>query len=212
MKILVADDHGLVREGIKLTLGKLSREVEIIEATSGDEVLQQMQQNRDVDLLVLDLFMPQTDGFALLALLCKNFPDLLVVILSASEDVHHVRKAIDWGASGYIPKSASEGEMLAALEEVLQGGIYVPTQTYSSGVVTISHGAAKHDLHFTGRQKQVLGLLGEGRTNKEIANSLGLSEYTIKIHVTAILKLLGATNRTQAVIEAKRLGLLPISV
>jgi DNA-binding NarL/FixJ family response regulator len=208
VKVLVADDHGIVREGIKLTLGKLSDDLEILEAASGDEVRQCLLANQDLELVLLDLYMPQTDGFSLLSSMCKSSPDLPVIILSASEDVQHMRKAIDWGASGYIPKSVPEQVMLEAIEMVLQGGVYVPENMYSD---TDSMGRGKETCHvkLTGRQDQVLSLLGEGKTNKEIANFLGLSEYTIKIHVTAILKLLEVSNRTQAVIEAKRLGLLP---
>ena len=208
MKVLVADDHGIVREGIKLTLGKLGDDLDIYEAASGDEVRQCLLANQDLGLVLLDLYMPQTDGFSLLSSICKTYPDLPVIVLSASEDVEHMRKAIDWGASGYIPKSVPERVMLEAIEMVLQGGVYVPQNMFTD-TDSMGRGREGSRIKLTGRQEQVLSLLGEGKTNKEIANFLGLSEYTIKIHVTAILKLLEVNNRTQAVVEAKRLGLLP---
>jgi len=212
LKVLVADDHGLVREGIKLTLKKLADDLVVVEATTGDEVRAQLAVHPDVDLVLLDLFMPQTDGFGLLASLSKSYPELPIVMLSASEEAQHMRKAIDWGSSGYIPKSFTEDQMIAAIEEVLQGGVFVPSDTFAANRAYHAGNQVSHDIRLTSRQEQVLALLGEGRTNKEIANNLGLSEYTIKIHVTAILKLLGATNRTQAVIEAKRLGLLTADI
>lgn len=210
MKVLVADDHALMREGIKLALNRLSDDVSIYEASSGASVLQALGQQPDMNLVLLDLFMPDTDGFALLSQLCRSYPDLSVAILSASEDIHDIRRAIEQGALGYIPKSMPEGEMLDAFRIVSQGEVYLPKHiSLEEGLV--EDGALGDPPRLTNRQTEVLHLLAEGHTNKVIARNLGLSEYTIKIHVTAILKLLNATNRTQAVVEARRKGLLSSS-
>ena len=205
MRILVADDHALVREGLVHILRELDPAAEIIEADSAAAVHVALVGGAGFDLALLDLFMPGVEGFDLFTDVCDRFPELPVVVLSASEEPAHVRKAIDCGASGYVPKSSGREVMLNALRLVLAGGLYLPPVTLAGGADEAPAPAAAHLLlgSLTPRQREVLRLLGAGLSNKEIARQLGLSENTVKIHVTAILRSLQVSNRTAAVVLAR---------
>jgi DNA-binding NarL/FixJ family response regulator len=224
VRILLADDHALVREGLALTLGALMPDTDFIEAQSADEVRAAMTKGTAFDLILLDLFMPGTDNFSLLTDLCQKDPDLPVVVLSGSTDPTHMRKALDLGASGYIPKSSTGEVMLSALRLVLAGGIYVPPDMLRLPSEAAPREAASKTrqamaaddqaeirLQLTGRQLDVLACLAEGKSNKQIARDLDLSENTVKIHVAAILRALNVNNRTQAAMAAREQGLLPTS-
>lgn len=207
MKILVADDHALFREGLRYVLAGLGSDVEIVEARDGAEALALAAGRRDLDLVLLDLAMPGVDGFAGLHALRKHIPAVPVVILAASEDSADVRLALNSGAMGFIPKSSTSSVMLSALRLVLAGGVYLPPAFLerSARPGTASVAPTLESLGLTARQRDVLRLLGEGQSNKEIAQALGLVEGTVKLHVSAILKALNVDNRTQAVIAAARL-------
>ena len=223
MRILLADDHALVREGLVLTLSALMPDTHFIEAQSAEEVRAAMTDGAAFDLILLDLFMPGTDNFSLLTELCHEDPDLPVVVLSGSTDPTHMRKALDLGASGYIPKSSTGEVMLSALRLVLAGGIYVPPDMLrlpaeapreaagKARQAMAADGQAEIRLQLTGRQLDVLACLAEGKSNKQIARDLDLSENTVKIHVAAILRALNVNNRTQAAMAAREQGLLPTS-
>lgn len=209
MKVVVADDHVLVRDGITHTLKSVWQGLDVLEAGDGASLLDHITRHSDIDIVLMDLFMPDTDGFAVLGKICNDYPDLPVVVLSASENANHMRKSIDIGASGYVPKSLSKEVMISALQLVLSGGVYIPPasllETQTNDYID---GSEQKELpNLTGRQYDVLKLLIKGFTNKEIAKTLGLSEYTVKIHATAIFKALNVSNRTQAVIEAKKMGI-----
>ena len=220
MKILIADDHVLVREGMRHSLSDLAKDIEILEADDAESVLNTIGSQPDLDVAIIDLIMPGANGFELLNKICEKFPDVPVVLMSASEDPDHMRKVIDYGASGYIPKSASRDVMLSAVKLVLSGGVYIPPamlQPPGEGAGTAMGlnsellGGVKPKTalppELTSRQLDVLLMLGQGKSNKEIARDLGLSENTVKIHVTAILKILNVSNRTQAGIIAQNLDL-----
>ncbi len=224
MKLLVADDHVLVREGMRHSLGELAPDIEILEAENAEQVLEVMAGNPDLDVAILDLIMPGANGFELLIQVCEKFPDIPVVLMSASEDPDHMRKVIDYGASGYIPKSASRDVMLSAVKLVLSGGVYIPPAMLQSdgergdtgfglGGDLLGNSRPKVAIppELTSRQLDVLLMLGQGKSNKEIARDLGLSENTVKIHVTAILKVLNVSNRTQAGIIAQTLDLSSVA-
>jgi len=214
LKILIADDHMLVREGLISTLRHLSCDVQFTQAADGDQVMAHLELDSAFDLILLDLRMPGTDGFSLLGSICNMYPDIPVVILSASDDVQTMRKSLDRGASGFIPKSTNHEVMLSALNLVIAGGVYIPPDMLSEEVpetafdtgVIVAKNSIEIRNRLTERQLEVLSLLAKGHQNKTIANSLGVSEHTIKIHVTAILKALGVKNRTQAVLAAQQLS------
>jgi DNA-binding NarL/FixJ family response regulator len=212
LHILVADDHNVVREGLKHALAELGEATSVCEAATGDEVNAALARER-FDLALIDLHMPGADGLNLITSVCNRYPELPVVVLSASENPAHMRKAIDRGASGYIPKTAGRAVMLSALRLVLSGGVYIPRELFtaeqapSSGAFNEPATASPGPPTLTARQLDVLRLLAQGHPNKAIARLLSLSESTVKIHVAALLKALNVSNRTQAVVAARELGL-----
>lgn len=210
MKILVADDHALIREALRYVLQRLDEELEMIEATDCAEALRAATEAPDLDLALLDLGLPGIGGFATLSELRRTHPLVPVVVLSGIEDPQSVTEALHRGASGFIPKSSSNEVMLSALRLVLSGGCYLPPQLLNGtggGFPARTPGTAV-GLGLTERQQQVLALMTQGKSNKLICRELGLAESTVKIHVSAILKTLGVTSRTQAVIAAQRMGLV----
>ena len=207
MKILVADDHALFRDGLRYLLGQLGAPVEVFEAKDGAGALELVEVHPDLELVLLDLAMPGIDGLAGLRLLRARCPAVPVVILSGSEEPADVRQALDAGALGFIPKSSTSQVMLNALRLVLSGGAYVPPSYLERAQsVRVPLAASSVDsLGLTPRQLDVLRLLGQGHSNKEIARVLDLAEGTVKLHISAILRALGVNNRTRAVVAAARL-------
>lgn len=226
MHILIADDHELFRDGLRLVLNELGSDVKVLEASCYADILQHLETGVSLDVALLDLVMPGMPWADGLRLLRERAPSMPVVILSASEDRRLVLEAVRLGASGFIPKTSSSRVMISALRLVLSGGVYLPPtliddQTNGSHGLTdpaalLPEAAAHHSplpteapeaSPLTPRQREVLALLGQGKSNKEIARILDLSEGTVKLHVTAILKALNVSNRTGAVVAASRLGL-----
>jgi len=202
LKILLADDHALFREGVKQLCSHLHAEVQVVEVSNGAEVMRLALTQPDFDLVLLDLAMPGVDGFSGLAAFRTHAPSVPVVILSGSEDPSDVQAALDGGAAGFIPKSTLSDVILSALRLVLAGGIYTPPGLLTGQNLVVS----KAQLNaLTPRQREVLVLMGQGKSNKDIGNLLGLSEATVKQHVSAILKALHVANRMQAVIAGRRL-------
>lgn len=218
MLVLLADDHALVREGLKHSLVELESDIEFIEAATAAEVVDRLSSHPTIKLALLDLVMPGSNGFELLAHVCNTYPSLPVTILSGSDDPAQMRKALDIGASGFITKSVSAEIMLSALRLVMAGGIYVPpdmvrpssasTEEISDTYPRLPLGIDKETQPdvLTARQHEVLERLEQGKSNKQIARELDLSENTVKIHVARILRALGVSNRTQAAVIARAQG------
>ncbi|MEX2165027.1 MAG: response regulator transcription factor [Sulfuricaulis sp.] len=213
MKILVADDHELIREALRHVLKQLDEHVILLEAQNGAGVLHLVNEHVDLDLLLLDLNLPGTSRFATLAELRRKHATLPVVILSAQEDAATMRTALDLGAMGFIPKSANNAVMVSALRLVLSGGRYIPPELLNAAPGSIepntnlSAPKSPADLGLTERQLDVLALMVQGKSNKLICRELGLAEATVKIHVTAILRTLKVSSRAQAIVTVNRLGL-----
>lgn len=209
MKTLLADDHPLMREGVRQVLSQLELAVEIVDAYDYPSLFAQTAQHADLDLALVDLNMPGFVGMRGIAQYRSRFPDIPLVVLSASESAHDIRGALEAGALGYIPKSAPAPVMLAALRQVLAGDLYVP-DCLGEGE-PVSQPAPPTDLDalrslgFTTRQLDVARLLAQGHTNKTIGHLLSMSESTVKVHNTEIFKALGVSNRTEAVLEIQRL-------
>ncbi len=213
MKILIADDHELFRDGLRHVLGQFEGPPAIVEASDFSEAIAAVEREKDIDIVLLDLAMPGmawSDGLARLkAILPEAVP---VIVLSASDDRRHVLQAVNMGASGFIPKTSSSRVMLSALKLVLSGGVYLPPALLDQGPAAGDSEGARIAGEvavsaLTPRQREVLALLGQGKSNKEIARVLELAEGTVKLHVTAILKALNVNNRTRAVVAASHLGL-----
>lgn len=203
MRILIGDDHVLFREGLRRLLEQLKEGSEFQEASSFDELVAMCGSDKTFDLVLTDLRMPGWPGFSGIGTLRGQQPDAKIVVVSASEAHADVRDALEHGAAGYIPKSSSVKIMLSALDLIFSGGVYVPaTVLRDSGDADVRAAVPPADPALeqllTQRQREVLERLREGKSNKQIAHELGLSEGTVKIHMTAIFKSLGVRNRTQA--------------
>lgn len=206
MKILIVDDHALFREGIYHVLKELDEQVNILDASDYDSAVEYVSINPDLDMILLDLNMPGKDGFTALDTFTKQYPAMPIVILSASNQQSDIQRALNAGAMGYIPKESTSSVMLNALKLILAGGIYVPpTLAKQINQKVNQSDSIGNDL--TPRQLQVLKMVIQGHSNKVIAAELNISEATIKMHVTAILRSLGVSNRTQAAMMAEKLGL-----
>jgi len=212
MHILLVDDHTLFREALLHVLKQLDAEVLVLEAANCEEARQLLKLRRNLDLVLLDIDLPDQDGLSALPGLCELAPTAPIVVLSGSEHGRHVQSALDRGAVGYIPKSCSGHEMVAALKLVLQGELYVPPRLLgklalgAAAAIVEQEQSAANGL--TNRQIEVLALLAQGLPNKSIAKRLNVAEGTVKLHVAAILRALDVSNRTQAVAAAVKLGLL----
>ncbi|WP_324779576.1 response regulator transcription factor [Thiobacillus sedimenti] len=209
MKTVLADDHPLMREGVRQVLSQLDPPVEILDAHDYPSLFAQTAQHPDLDLAVVDLNMPGFVGMQGIAQFRSRFPDVPLVVLSASESPHDIRSALEAGALGYIPKAASSAAMLAALQQVLAGDIYVPSclGDGTGGPHREAPAIAEALQHsgLTTRQLEVARLLAQGCANKAIAGMLSMSESTVKVHIAAIFRTLGVSNRTEAVLAIRRL-------
>jgi len=207
MNMLVADDHALFRAGLKDLLGRMEAGITVLEAEDYPQVRRHLREQPDLDLALLDLFMPGMNEIEGVQGLLQDHPTLPVVIVSASLEPSHMQAALSAGAMGYIPKHASPDLLLSALRLVLSGGIYVPPDLLGGDAVPEAEGLAHtripgDTIDLTSRQAQVLELLLAGCQNKSIARDLDISEGTVKAHLGAIFKVLGVSNRTQAVLRA----------
>ena len=218
MKILVVDDHVLIREAMRGVLRELRGEAAVIlEASDSRQAKHQLEQNPDVELVLLDLGLPDQDGLEMLSELGNRYPTISVVVLSAQQDRETVMKAFDLGALGFIPKSGQRDVMLSALNLIFSGGVYIPPEILNrrepaaarAAPAPAKAGASGADLGLTERQMEVLALMMRGKSNKAICRTLALAEPTVKYHVTAILKALKVTNRTEAVMAVVKLGWEP---
>jgi len=210
-KIIIADDHPLFRAALKQAVSQAVPGVQTIEADTLAAVQEAVDQHSDADLVLLDIHMPGTNGFSGLVFLRGQNPEIPVVVVSGSEEPHVMKRAIDYGASGFVPKSAPLETIAEAITAVLEGDEWLP-QELADNMDDVSEEDQKFAealASLTPQQFRVLTMLTEGLLNKQIAYELSVSEATIKAHVTAILRKLGVHSRTQAVIAAQRLGVEP---
>ena len=211
--ILIADDHPLFREALRGAVQRILPDASLCEADSVDALYGLVEANPDADLLLMDLNMPGAHGFSALVHLRALHPQLPVVVVSAREEPAVMRRALDHGALGFIPKSADSETIGIAVGQVLDGERWAPAAAASAPAMDRDEEAVARRLReLTPQQFRVLQMLGEGRLNKQIAWNLGVSEATIKAHVTAVLRKLGVNNRTQAVLMAGRLAVDPDGV
>jgi DNA-binding NarL/FixJ family response regulator len=211
MKVLLIDDHVLIREALRGVIKQLEEDATIFEAADCRQAIRLIQQNPDLQLVVLDLNLPDRDGFSVLADLRESHPAISLVVLSAFNDRENVVRALDLGALGFIPKSASRDVMVQALRLVFAGGIYIPPEALARKEAKEQTPAPMRpvspaDLGLTERQLDVLALMMQGKSNKVISRTLDVAEPTVKHHVTAVLKALKVANRTEAVVAVGSLG------
>jgi DNA-binding NarL/FixJ family response regulator len=218
IKILVVDAHFLIREALRDCLKAWDSSATILEAVNGHEAMQLVSEHSDIRLIVLELNLPDLDGFGVLGELRERHPKTSVVVLSTRHDRDSVTRALDLGALGFIPKSELREVMLSAFNLVLSGGVYIPLEIISreqdaltsprlACIASGTRAMKPADLGLTGRQTDVLRLMLKGKSNKAISRDLHLALPTVKNHVTAILKAINVTNRTEAVIATGSLDL-----
>jgi DNA-binding NarL/FixJ family response regulator len=208
MKTLLVDDHILFREGLAMLITQGFAQAQLLQAGSIAETLAQIAEQGDVELVLLDLALPDSAGMSGLKRLREQAPEVTVVVLSADETPETVMAAIEAGAAGFIPKTARLGVMQDALRVVLDGGVYLPEAVLTRSAAPVPPPEEAGDsLGLSPRQLDVLKLLIEGKPNKLICRELDLSESTVKTHLAAIFRRLNANSRTQAVVAAARLGL-----
>jgi DNA-binding NarL/FixJ family response regulator len=223
-KILIVDDHPLYREGVSATLTRRVPNAEVLDAATVSEGLGVLRANPDLDLVLIDIHLPELDGFAALDLYGREYPAVARVLVSGQDlDAHELQKVMRAGASGFIPKTLTVHQMVEAIATILDGGIFVPAPSDGTSPMSTRHardaaaaagdGSARANLErvtreISLRQLEVLTLLGQGRSNKDIARRLDIAERTVKAHATRVFELLDVANRTQAVLAAQKLGLL----
>jgi len=211
-RIVVADDHALVRGGLVQLVKLVEENVEIVETNDFKQTLDFLKEGKPVDLLLLDLLMPGMSGMDGIKQICKDWPEVPVIVVSAREHIAAIRSALAAGAMGYIPKTSSPEVMMSAIKLVLSGGVYVPPhvlgassssddpiqeQTYTAE--SFGNFLEQGYAQLTPRQLEVLDLMALGKPNRDIANDLGLNVGTVKMHSSRIFKTLNVQNRTEAV-------------
>jgi DNA-binding NarL/FixJ family response regulator len=219
MKILIVDDHALIRDGLQGVLKKLKRGATVLEAADCRQAMAIVESNPDIDLTLLDLSLPDRDGFSVLTELRERYPAMAVAVLSGTQDSATVTKALELGAAGFIPKGTRREVMMGAFQLIFDGAIYVPQQILPQQADTSQPASAAPTAPREGRpiitpaeaglserQLDVLALMMLGKSNKVICRALNLAEPTVKNHVTAILRALKVSNRTEAVIAVNELG------
>ncbi|MGI2039781.1 response regulator transcription factor [Shewanella frigidimarina] len=201
IKVAIADDHPLFRAALTQAVQKSVNNAQVLEAENFQELIAIVEQHPDIELIFIDLHMPGNDGFTGLTLLQNHFPDIVVIMVSSDDQPEIIRKAINFGASAFIPKSANLTQISTAIDTVLEGGVWLPEHT---NISADQHTAAEHQrlakqlAQLTPQQYTVLANIANGRLNKQIAYDLNIKETTVKKHVSAILLKLEINNRTQA--------------
>jgi DNA-binding NarL/FixJ family response regulator len=205
-RFVIADDHPLFRGALREAVSGLFEHAEIGEAGSFEDVAKLLESGGEVDLILLDLNMPGVRGFSGLMYLRAQYPSVPIVVVSANDDPTVIRRCMDLGTSGFIPKTLGIEEMRAAIKRVLEGGVWTPPDVdLSAGADTETANLMARLASLTPQQVRVLMMLSEGLLNKQIAYELSVSEATVKAHVSAILQKLGVESRTQAVITAAKI-------
>lgn len=199
MKILIVDDHPLFRAGFQTVLQQSRLDADVLSVASLREAVNTLSRDSDIGLVLLDVHLKGDDGFNALRVIGERFPTTACMLISGDEQEGLAARAVAAGASGFIPKSFTADEMVAAIERVLAGEVFVPitahTRTNNANALTL-------------RQLEVVSMLGRGFSNKEIARQLDVAERTVKAHMSAVFEALNVRNRTQAVLAAQQRGFL----
>jgi len=205
--LVIADDHPLFRDALRQAVASVVASVRIDEAGSFEELTALLDRESDVDLILLDLSMPGIRGFSGLIYLRAQFPAIPVVIVSATDDIGTIRRSMDFGASGFIPKRFGVETLREAIGKIMKGDVWIPADADLTAAADPDMAKLRDRLvTLTPQQVRVLMMLSEGLLNKQIAYELSVSEATIKAHVSAILQKLGVESRTQAVIAAAKIA------
>ncbi|MCB1614814.1 MAG: response regulator transcription factor [Pseudomonadales bacterium] len=206
-KIIIADDHPLFRNALCQAIKQPFPDITLLECDTISGLERTLDNNLDTDLILLDLQMPGANGFSGVILTRKSFPEIPVIVVSASEDTAIIKRAIDYGASGFIPKSSDLPTISEAIQCVLKGDIWLPIEDFEEDQANEEKEFATRVKSLTPQQLRVFMMLTKGLLNKQIAAEINVSEATVRTHMTAIFRKLGVRNRTQAVLAANYLSL-----
>ncbi len=205
MKILIADDHALYRDGLRVNLSRIFPNAEIVDATTLTDILNIFKQNKDFSFTLLDLNILGNEWEKSLNEIKNTLPSARIGIISTTEDASIIKKALNSDVCCYLPKNIDTKVLNSALNLVQNGGTYFPTSLLNNPAENTSLPNGKK---LTNRQFEVLKYLSQGLSNKQIAYQMNVSEATVKLHINALLRAVGATNRTQAVIKAQKIGVI----
>ena len=201
IRVLITDDHAIVRGGLAQLLGTTDDLVLVGEAADGDQAIEVAARVRP-DVVLMDLSMPNTDGVRATARIIEQNPDVHVLVLTSFSDHARILDALAAGAEGYLLKHSEPEVILAGIREVMRGGS--PLDPKAARVLLTHRRSPEPGVHLTAREREVLRMVGEGQPNKTIARRLGISERTVKAHLTSVYQRLGVTDRTQAALWAQR--------
>lgn len=208
MKILIADDHALFRDGLALRLEQIAPEAAILQASNYAQIFKIIKSDNNISAIVLDIEMQDMPWFDALQEIRRTLPNTALIVVSASEDSRTIRSVMSTGAKGYIPKRSESKVFDNAFKLVFDGGTYVPPILINNPPINNLSTKSTGLKTLTNRQSQVLDLIAQGKSNKQIAYDMGVSESTVKLHINALLRSLHVSNRTQAVITAQKLGII----
>ncbi len=208
MKILIADDHALFRDGLAMRLEQIIPDAAISQASGYSQVIRNLRENPAFDLLVVDVEMQDMPWLEALKQIRNIAPTTKTIVISASEDSRTIRTILATGVRGYIPKRSEIKVFNNAVKLVIDGGTYVPPNLLDNNPINNLSGRNAGVKMLTNRQFQVLDLIAQGKSNKQIAYDMGVSESTVKLHINALLRSLHVNNRTQAVVTAQKIGLI----
>lgn len=210
MKVLIADEQSLFRDGLTLRLKEINQNIDILQSSSLTEMLQILSAEPNTDILILDIDLAGFSAEETIKNIQNISPSAKIIAISSSEDVRNIKNILSLGAKGYIPKRSDSNILSGALKLILDGGTYIPPIMLKTDSISKSTSPTLPPLkkNLTNRQSQVLDLIAQGKSNKQIAYDMGVSEATVKLHINALLRSLKVNNRTQAVITAQKMGLI----
>ncbi len=209
MKVLIMDEQSLFRDGLSLRLKQIHQDINILQASSIDEMQKILSQTPFIDVIIFDVDLAELNIGDVINKIKNTNPNTKIIATSSSEDIRNIRKIMSYDIKGYIPKKSDSNILSGALKLIIDGGTYIPPALLNNSNQNQTHSqnlSLKKNL--TNRQSQVLDLIAQGKSNKQIAYDMGVSEATVKLHINALLRSLKVNNRTQAVITAQKMGLI----
>ena len=210
MKVLITDEQSLFRDGLSLRLEQIDNTIAVLQSSNIQEMQNILSTTDDIDFLILDIDMVAQNIAETIEKIKKTSVYTKIIAISSSEDIRNIKKVLSFGVKGYIPKKLDSNILSGALKLILDGGTYIPSTFLDNNIKNSENLLTNNTLqkNLTNRQSQVLDLIAQGKSNKQIAYDMGVSEATVKLHINALLRSLKVNNRTQAVITAQKMGLI----
>ncbi|MBP5698489.1 MAG: response regulator transcription factor [Alphaproteobacteria bacterium] len=210
MKVLITDEQSLFRDGLSLRLQQINDDISLLQSSTFNEMYKILSKEKDIDILIFDIDLAELNAAEVISKIKTLMPNTKIITISSSEDTRNIKKILSFGVKGYIPKRLDSNVLSGALKLILDGGTYIPPAVLNQTITKDSNNNIFSPLkkNLTNRQSQVLDLIAQGKSNKQIAYDMGVSEATVKLHINALLRSLKVNNRTQAVITAQKMGLI----